>query len=365
MHYTRKLLTLFIFIVLLVVLQNILPHHPYNVFLYDEYIFRPYQSFRNLIFGFIPISVGDILYMTGGVCLVVLLIRWIYFIVKFKTHKHYLGASFLNTLITFCIIYLFFLIGWGANYYKPSLTQYWHLNERQPVTNDTLVIAAFDKYLVDKLNAYAPYYHDIPFRRVNKLAQTYYRLYTDSKTKLHGLQAKASIFGYLMQNLGIQGYYNPFTGEAQVNRFLPSFMLPFVICHEMAHQSGIAAEDDANLLAYALGTTVNDTSFNYSCYFNIWIYAHNKLFRQNAALAKALEHQLNKLTQSHIDTLEAIRRRYYGKLSTYSGELYDSYLRLHNQKDGIRSYNNVAISAWQWEQERKNKNDENTLISIP
>src|ERR1700748_735972 len=105
MHYKRKLIALVALIIVLTMLQYLLPHHPHTVFLYDQYIFRPYQSFRNIIFGYIPVSVGDILYVVGGLILVLLLLKWIYFLVKFKTHKHYLGASFFNTLITVGIIY--------------------------------------------------------------------------------------------------------------------------------------------------------------------------------------------------------------------------------------------------------------------
>ncbi|RYE24015.1 MAG: DUF3810 family protein [Sphingobacteriales bacterium] len=185
----------------------------------------------------------------------------------------------------------------------------------------------------------------------------------DSKTKLQGLNTKASIFGYLMQHLAIQGYYNPFTGEAQVNRFLPPFMLPFVVTHEMAHQAGVAAEDDANLLAYAVGVEARDDAFNYSAYFNIWLYTNSRLRAVDSTLANKFKASLNPLSQSHIDTLRAIRRRYRGEISEYSSQLYDEYLKLHNQKDGIMSYNKVSASAWAWEQWRIAKPD--SILRIP
>jgi len=361
MRYKRKIIFLVLLIVILTIMEFVLPNHPHAVVIYDKYIFLPYQSLRNLIFGHIPISVGDILYLVGGLCIIIQLLRWIYYVIKFKTHKHYLATSFLHTVITVEILYILFIIGWGANYYKPNISTYWKLNEEQ-VNNDSDIIW-FDRYLIGKLNYYAPHYHSLTFKEVDKRSIQYYKDYTDSKTKLRGLGAKASIFGYLMQNLGIQGYYNPFTGEAQVNRFLPPFMLPFVICHEMAHQSGIAAEDDANLLSYAIGTTVNDSTFNYSSYFNIWLYAQGKVRHISPKFAKSLEHELNALTLSQIDTLREIRRKYQGKLSDYSGELYDEYLRMHQQKEGILSYGKVALSALVFEQRRLLQ--KHFVISIP
>src|SRR5690606_3819350 len=145
----------------------------------------------------------------------------------------------------------------------------------------------------------------------------------------------------LMQHLGIQGYYNPWTGEAQVNRYLPSFMLPFVICHEMAHQAGIAAEDDANLLSYVVSTIAEDSLFRYSAYFNIWLYTHARLKRFDPEKASLLKENLNPKTLAHIDTLRKIRRQYNSDISLYSGTIYDGYLKLHHQKDGIESYNKV------------------------
>jgi hypothetical protein len=243
-----------------------------------------------------------------------------------------------------------FFIGWGGNYYKPSLTTYWDLDKRK--SNEDSAIIGFDRFLVGKINEYAVHYEGLPFRVTDKRARQYYKDYTDRRTRLLGVNTKPSIFGYLMQHLGIQGYYNPFTGEAQVNRFLPSFMLPYVVCHEMAHQAGIAAEDDANLLAYVLSTRVDDTAFRYSAYFNLWLYTNSRLRMQDSTMANMFKQQLNPLSQRHLDTLRDIRRRYSSELSEYSGQLYDGYLKLHHQKDGIRSYNRVSASAWAWEQLR-------------
>ena len=39
---------------------------------------------------------------------------------------------------------------------------------------------------------------------------------------------KPSLFSYAGNYLGFQGYYNPFSGEAQVNTTIPRFLEPFV-----------------------------------------------------------------------------------------------------------------------------------------
>jgi len=360
-RYKTKLVILLVLIVLLTAVELTFPGNPQLVISYDKWIFRPYQSFRNIIFGWIHFSVGDILYILAGLYLVWLVLKWVYFLARFMAHRHDLATSFLYTLSTLAGIYILFVIGWGANYYKPRLSEYWELNKYK--TADSVALVNYDKYLIGLLNEYAPHYHALSFREVSLRTEKYYKEYTDSKTKFTGLGVKPSLFGVSMEYMGVQGYYNPFTGESQVNRFLPPFMLPFVVCHEMAHQTGIANEGDANLLAYVIGTAADDSSFRYSCYFNTWLYTNVRVRQKDPKLAKQLKAMLNPLSQSHIDTLRAIRRRYEGGMSKYSGEMYDRYLRLHDQKGGIDSYEDVVMNARAWDEKKKTVNP--GKINIP
>ncbi len=347
-------------VILLALSAYYFPRNYWLVTLYDSYIFYPFQTCRSIIFGWLPFSLGDILYVLGSIMLLITMVRWVFYIAKFGASKERLAASVLNLINTVLFVNLLFIFGWGANYYKPSLAKSWKLytapdsNKVNRKKNDSLALVSFNKYLVEKLNTYAHHYHYLSFREINERSEAYYRMYTDSKVKLHGLEIKPTLFGYYMARMGIDGYYNPFTGEGQVNITLPSFIMPFLVCHEMAHQAGIAAEGDANLMAYTLGTFADDSIFNYSGYLNIWIYANNRLYRRDSAMAKKMEDQLNKLTLAHIDTLEQLSRLYHNEMARYGTRLYDEYLKMHDQKEGIRSYGDVVSSAWQLEQRRKN-----------
>jgi hypothetical protein len=363
MGYRKKLIFLVLLIALVSLLQYMLPGNRAAMHLYSQYVFKPFQTFRNVLLGGLPVSIGDLLYTAGFIVLTVTLIRWGYFLVHIRTHRHYLIHSLMRSGITLGVLYVLFFIGWGGNYYRTSLSDHWRLGAHAVPPHDSMLFA-YDRFLINKLNELAPHYRPLRFQEVDRRAQAYFKVYTDSRTRMHGLNAKASIFGYFMQYIGIQGYYNPFTGEAQVNRFQPSFMLPFVVCHELAHQSGIAAEGDANLLSYALCTSVPDTTFLYSGYLNSWLYTNARLYLLDSVRAKTYREELNPQTIAHIDTLFRIRRRYRSEVGVYSRYLYDGYLRLHNQKDGIRSYNRMAYTAWLLEQQRS-AGRHRGLISIP
>lgn len=360
----RKLLTLVVLVIILFASVSYFPGHLNE---YSHYIFWPLQSFRIKVLGYFPVSIGDIIYIMGGIWALVTLIKWIYFIFHFPIYRDQFALSAVSTISTLVFVYLFFLLGWGFNYDQVPLREFWSLEDVhavRPASNDTatikqlrmkdsLALVAFDGFLVDKLNAYAPHYKTLSFHITNERAKAYYRIYTDSKVKQNGLDVKQTLFGYFLERTAVDGYYNPFTGEGQVNTELPGFELPFVICHEMAHQAGIAAEGDANLMAYALGTLANDTSFKYSAYLNIWMYTNHRMYRRDTSVAKAFEEKLNMLTQKHIDTLDQISRKYNNTMTEYTGDIYDSYLKMQAQKDGIRSYGNVVRSAWELEEKRR------------
>jgi hypothetical protein len=361
MNFRIKWAILAVLIAIIEISRYCLSHYPNLIFIYDKIVFYPFQSFRHVLLDFIPFSAGDVIYIACGIALCYTFARWVYFIVKFRTYKSRLAASFLNFINIVLFAWLFFIVGWGANYYKQPLKQFWDLPPHR--AHDTAGILAFDEMLTEKLNFYAPYYHTLSLQEINKRSKSYYHLYTNCVMKNYGLGVKPSLFSPFMESMAIDGYYNPFTGEGQVNDGIPSFMQPFVLCHEMAHQAGIAAEDDANLMAYALGTIAADSSFNYSSYFNIWLYAHNRLYRIDSAKARKLESQLNKLTRAHLDTLEQISRKYHNEATRYTNALYDNYLKMQDQKEGIRSYGNVASTAWLLELKRAASKPE--LIKIP
>ncbi|OJW81268.1 MAG: hypothetical protein BGO69_04170 [Bacteroidetes bacterium 46-16] len=353
--YKKRLIILSVTIIAAAVIPYIFSVSSAGIAAYSTYIFRPVQHLRNKVFSYIPFSAGDVLYLLLGVSLLALIAKWIFIIIRIARYKEDLITSLIRSLLAAALIYLLFFIGWGGNYNQPPLSDSWQLEDTSLLNNAKLY--AFDSSLVDRLNQYAPAYHPLHFGEAGRRAATYYREYSDLHPALSGLKVKPALYGNLLEYMGVQGYYNPFTGEAQVNSNLPAFVLPFVICHELAHQAGIAAEDDANLLAYAIGTRTEDSTFRYSCYFNLWLYAHSRLKMEDTSLARELYKKLNKTSITHLDTLRAINRRYRSKLSRYSNDWYDSYLRFHHVKDGIKSYDDVVQSAYAWEQLYRNKHD--------
>ena len=356
----KKLLILFIQAMLLWLLLFLFAQSADFMTFYSAKLYPLLQGGRCILFNIIPFSIGDILYVLAGLWLAITLVRWLYYIRKFGTHKDRLLGSLLNTLNIFVGGYLFFLLFWGGNYYKQPLAKTWkldigkNLDKEARTRKNQANLVAFNKFLAEKLNRGVGGYTTLTHEYINQRALAYYREFTNCLVKDNGLNIKASLYSSLMLRMGVDGYYNPFTGEGQANMRQPQFIMPFVICHEMAHQAGIAAEGDANLLAYALCTSVPDPVFQYSAWLNLWLYANNRLYRLDSLQAKQFEATLPALTRRQIDTLEQIYLQYHGAISRTTSDIYDNYLRMQ-QQEGISSYGNVVREAWAWEQKRSKK----------
>lgn len=306
---------------------------------YYTSVFLPYQQFRNRLFNELPFSFGDFMYIFLFLFLLLLLIRLIYYSVTYRRNHAYFRAEVLRLLTFPLVLYLAFLMSWGGNYYRPELTGEWTVGQRSLETGQ---LRRLNNFLAQRLNdlSLQPL-HFSKLEQTNAEAGKIYRArYCPA---LPEFVIKPSAFGYLLGYAGVHGYYNPFTGESQFNHAIPRFMHPFVVLHEMAHQAGIAAEDDANLLAYLATKRSANPAFRYSGYFNVFLYAFADLKKRDTAAAAGVWASLNKQTRNDYETLRSMHVRYKSMFRGFSSNLYNRYLRLHGQKKGLRSYNTVTL----------------------
>jgi hypothetical protein len=88
---------------------------------------------------------------------------------------------------------------------------------------------------------------------------------TSKEYQTYSPSIKPSLLTPLLNYIGTSGYYNPFTSEAQMNYQMPVFNRPFVACHEMSHQMGYGAEDEANFVGF-WPHWLSDRLLRYSAY---------------------------------------------------------------------------------------------------
>jgi hypothetical protein len=139
--------------------------------------------------------------------------------------------------------------------------------------------------------------------------------------------------------MGYAGYLNPFTLESQVNKHIPKLNYITTLAHEMAHQLGIGAENEANFIAFSTTINHSDPFIQYSGYSFAFQYCYVELYKANPEKAKELITRLNPGIIKNFRALSAFWQKYQNPLEPYLKKGYDSYLKANGQALGIQSYN--------------------------
>jgi hypothetical protein len=138
--------------------------------------------------------------------------------------------------------------------------------------------------------------------------------------------------------MGFSGYLNPFTAEAQINRKIPPVEMPFVIMHEMAHQYGYAAEDEANLLGYVSCMESKDVYFKYSAELIAVQYLLYEIHKHNSTTYGQMKKNLLPGVEEDFQLIHDFWDSYHTPVEPFFQKIYDAYLKANRQKTGIQSY---------------------------
>ncbi len=90
---------------------------------------------------------------------------------------------------------------------------------------------------------------------------------------------KALTFSGFMSQQYMQGYYFPFSMEANYNDEMYIMNKPFTMCHELAHTHGYICEDEANFLGFLSCIKSGDLIFEYSGYLGVLNYVNNDYYK--------------------------------------------------------------------------------------
>jgi len=166
---------------------------------------------------------------------------------------------------------------------------------------------------------------------------------TSANFKTYSPQIKSSLLTPLLNYISTSGYYNPFTTEAQINFQMPVFNRPFVACHEMSHQMGYGAEDEANFAGYMAAIKSNDRLLRYSAYYlAVEEFMHTMRYT-DTVMHKQLKARISYLVISDFKAEQSYWLTYQNKLERVTSIFYDNFLKVNNQPDGLNSYNQMVL----------------------
>ena len=143
----------------------------------------------------------------------------------------------------------------------------------------------------------------------------------------------------------ITGVYTYFTGEANLNVNFPDYTLPFTAAHELAHQRGIAREDEANFMAFLVCINSDDPYIRYSGYLNMYEYVASSLYSANSDMYFEVRSKLNESVRYEMSAYSAFFDKYRENVvADVSETVNDTYLKVQGT-EGTRSYGMVTDLA--------------------
>ncbi len=300
----------------------------------------PYlSSFWRLLLGWVPFSVGDVLY---GI-VVLLVARWLWRIrTTWKTNWKPHALRITNVL---SIVYFVFHISWGLHYYRLPL----HKKMGFATDYSEADLARFTERLIARTNqahlaitgdkkvkVSVPCTQDAIF---DKATVAYESLAASHSYFSFDYQStKTSLISLPLTYMGFAGYLNPFTGEAQVNRLVPMYSFPMTTCHEMAHQMGYASESEANFIGFLANVSSSDPYFQYSGYAYALRYCLSALEKRKEGSSA---HYLAKINAG-IRANYKESRDFWDAHQTFLNDgfeaFYDTFLKANSQEDGMEGY---------------------------
>jgi hypothetical protein len=335
---TRLILALLLPIQL--VLLRVLKFFPDFIESYYSQGFYPYIStISRYLFGWIPFSIGDVFYLLIGI----LAVRWLY------TNGRRLSFEpvrfFVDILATLSIVYFVFNLLWGFNYYRVPLHK--TLNVKTDYTTEQLISTT--ERLISKSNelhrrlGFADSMKvEIPYTQKEifvKSIDGYKNLESEYPNLTYSPKSiKNSGWSLGLTYMGYSGYYNPFSGEAQVNNLIKTYKFPVVSCHEQAHQLGYAAENEANFIA-TLATLANDDDYiRYTGYIFALRYCINEIARRDIDKYREIIKTINPGILASYKEMRDFWEQYQNPFETLSKLFWDQFLKANNQSKGIMSY---------------------------
>jgi hypothetical protein len=341
---------LFISLVVVSVLIKFFSLNPHWV--ESSYTFGIYpviSSVLRTILGWIPFSIGDLLYAAASVFLIVKLGKFIRLLARRQVMEYLSRAVFTKYLQLALFIYIVFNLFWGLNYDRQGIAKQFGLSTGQYTSADLYELT---RALQQKLNFYAGSVDSLkrlPLNNNQTLFKEGIAAYKNASRQYSFLtynqpSIKPSMLTYLGRYFGFTGYYNPFTGEAQLKTDVPVFTKPFIVCHEIGHQLGYAKENEANFSSYLAGRVSDNVEFRYSVYYDMYGYAMSDLFVYN----RPCFIELRKFENEQVKKDNKVYRDYLFKsknaIEPVMSVAYDRYLRMNNQPRGKEAYNEVV--AW-------------------
>jgi len=340
----KKKLLLALGLIPQVLLMQLLSRYPEFVErYYSEGLYQWLSKMFRFVLGWLPFSFGDMVYGLGGV----------YILWWFVKNRLRIRTDFKHWATDVCaaisIIYFAFHLFWGINYYRLPLHKNLDLNadyttEQLVEVTEKLIIASnrLHAKLVpnDSLKVDLPYDKAEVFEMIPKGYDNLKSVFPN--LEYHPESKKQSLFSYPLTYMGFSGYLNPLTNEAHVNGRIPMYKFPTTTAHEIAHQLGYAAENEANFIGF-MAASYNEDDFIKYCGYTFGLrFCLAEIYRRDECLFEDILADVNLGIRKNYEESRKFWEAHENPFEPYFKVFYGNFLKVNNQTKGMESYSYVV-----------------------
>lgn len=305
------------------------------------------------ITGILPFSIAEFIILGLPLIMIAIIARVIILTRRNEQAKVY--RFFVSAFACVSLFFVLYVFTYGMGYSGSTIGEKMSMNVEDSVSEENLKTLA--KTLAKQVNESAKQikfkekgssYMEYDFSELNaKLNNTWKKVSKDyAFIEGHSTSCKPVLSSKLMSYTGTLGLYSYFTGEANINVHFPDYTIPYTMAHEMAHQRGIAREDEANFVAYLICTESDDPYIRYSGELSLLEYVLIQLKKYDKKATDSVIRSLCDEVKYELNAYVEFSTTYsQGKVSKVNNKINDTYLKIQGQKEGAKTYNLVVRLA--------------------
>lgn len=310
----------------------------------SERLVRPVHCALAVLNDHLPFSVAELLIGLAVIAVLVYIIYTIIKLIRCGGRLKRLYAAVINLLAAGLAVYAGFCMLWGVYYYGDDFMT------RSGLKNDNISVEQLEtvtEYFAALVNEYSSQVprdadgnyvadRDAILRRSNEV----YANVEETLPCLSGpaVRAKGVYFSRVMSYTDFTGFFFPFTAEANVNTDFPPALFASTVAHELAHQRGVAKEQEANFAAVLASLEYGDAEYCYSACVLAYTHLGNALYSADYDAWKSIYLTLNEDVRRDF----AANREYWAQFETpvqkVSNTVYEGFLYSYDQSMGLKSY---------------------------
>ena len=310
-----------------------------------EHVTHPYHLFMSKLCSHFAFSAAELVYAAAILGLAAYLLWCVYRLIRFPEKLWQLYRLVLTLAMAGAVFWAGLSVMWTPCYYAPGFAEQSGVDdgplELEELETVTRWFAALASEYADEVprdeNGACTTDRDSVLDRAAGVFEGAAELYPFLDGE--ALRPKPIRFSRIMSYLDFTGFFFPMTGEANLNMDSPVFLLPSTSQHEIAHQRGVAMEQECNFVAVLSCLESEYADFRYAGAALAYIYLGNALAGADYEAYTEIYYSLSDTVRADFKAQSAYWDEFRDSAAQKaSNTVYDSFLKSNGQELGMQSY---------------------------